>query len=160
MPRATDTECCWPPRSALRTRLRSRRSLPTPESAGAARRALVVGVCSCPDNYATATLQSATRFDERILSYVVKKFQRQSKWQWRMKSDGTALPDVAATDSTVCTSAETGEVDDGTAKALHAWVQGDLHIVIRKFELKELHWPPGGSTKIINEDDKSVARLR
>jgi hypothetical protein len=48
---------------------------PTPESAGAARRALAVGVCSCPDNYATARLpvSYAIRRTDTIYAFTMNR---------------------------------------------------------------------------------------
>lgn len=91
--------------------------------------------------------------------YLVGKFQRQATWLWRMKSDGTNLADAQATDPHFYSGRVDGQVDAGTAKALHAWVEADLHMVIKKFELKTLNWPPNSNTPIKNSDGGS-ARLR
>ncbi len=92
------------------------------------------------------------------LKYLIRKFQRQSQWFWRMKADGTHLPDVKAADPTVYPKDPKGIMDYEAAQVLRAWVDGGLHMVIKKFELKELHWPPDSTTVI--SSDSGPARLR
>jgi len=96
----------------------------------------------------------------RDLSYLTKKFQRQASWLWRMSKDGTHLPDVKPGDPTSYGGSVTGIMDQVTAKVLHAWAAGDLHMVINKFKLKDLHWPPDGSTPLTVDGTSTVAQLR
>jgi hypothetical protein len=92
--------------------------------------------------------------------YLVRKFQRQAQWLWRMKGDGTHLEDAKLTDDSVYGGAISGEVDVATAKVLHAWSAAGLHMVLNKFELKGLTWPPVGGSPIINAPSSSQAKLR
>ncbi|HYO59466.1 hypothetical protein, partial [Archangium sp.] len=93
------------------------------------------------------------------IPYLIRKFQRQAQWLWRMKADGTALPDAKVGEPTVYTGPVNGEVDAQVAKVLHAWVEQDLHMVTKKFELAALDWPPG-SGKVIANADGGSAQLR
>lgn len=96
------------------------------------------------------------------LAYLVRKFQRQSQWLWRMKADGTHLtdanPTVKVDDSTIYKQWPNGIMDQETALVLRAWVEQGLHMVLKKFELKELHWPPDSTASIPSEG--GPARLR
>lgn len=94
------------------------------------------------------------------LVYLTKKFQRQAQWLWRMKKDGTHLPNAAAGDATVYGGSSTGEVNELTAKVLHEWATKDLHMVIKKFPLVDLHWPPVGGRAIANAPSTTAAHLR
>jgi hypothetical protein len=93
------------------------------------------------------------------LPHLVAKFQRQAKWLWRMKSDGKAADDAKPDDDSCYPGDVTGIFDPATAKVLHHWATSDLHMVFKKFELTELHWPPDSSTAIENTDGGN-ARLR
>jgi hypothetical protein len=93
------------------------------------------------------------------LPHLVAKFQRQARWLWRMKSDGTAADDAKPDDDSSYTGDVTGIFDPATAKVLHHWATSDLHMVFKKFELTDLHWPPDSSTAIDNTDGGN-ARLR
>jgi hypothetical protein len=53
-----------------------------------------------------------------------------------------------------------GVMDYRTAIVLHRWVELGLHMVIKKFELKDLHWPPNSNDRVTNSDDRSGAKLR
>ncbi|MDC0712041.1 peptidoglycan-binding domain-containing protein [Stigmatella sp. ncwal1] len=94
------------------------------------------------------------------LAYLVRKFQRQSKWLWRMDAEGKHLADADLDkDSTVYRQEQnSGIMDQETALVLHAWVEKKLHMVMNKFELKELHWPPDSTTVIPSEG--GPAKLR
>ncbi|ADO68001.1 peptidoglycan-binding domain-containing protein [Stigmatella aurantiaca] len=94
------------------------------------------------------------------LAYLVRKFQRQSKWLWRMNAEGKHLADAdPAQDNTVYRREEnSGIMDQETALVLRAWVEKKLHMVVNKFELKELHWPPDSTTVIPSEG--GPAKLR
>jgi hypothetical protein len=92
------------------------------------------------------------------VTYLVRKFQRQAQWLWRMKADGTHQPDAASSDASVYGGSTSGEVDALTAKVLHLWATQDLHMVMNKYALKKLDWPPG-SGHAITVDDSSVAAL-
>jgi len=94
------------------------------------------------------------------LNYLTRKFQRQASWLWRMKKDGAHLADVKAGDPTHYGGSVTSIMDQPTAKVLHAWASGDLHMVINKFMLKELHWPPDSSTALTVDKTSTAARLR
>ena len=96
----------------------------------------------------------------RDLNYLTRKFQRQASWLWRMKKDGAHLADVKAGDPTHYGGSVTSIMDQPTAKVLHAWASGDLHMVINKFMLKELHWPPDSSTALTVDKTSTAARLR
>lgn len=102
--------------------------------------------------------------DRRLgdLPYLIRKFQRQAEWLWRMKRDGTHLDDAVAGDPSVYGGGRTGQVDPLTARVLRAWVTGDLHMVVNKFSLEELHWPPESGEPILNAGGKRPrpARLR
>ncbi|HYO56493.1 peptidoglycan-binding domain-containing protein [Archangium sp.] len=98
------------------------------------------------------------------LSYLVGKFQRQARWLWRMKADGTALPDVPeanpSSDPTYYAGPESGEVDALTARVLHEWASRELHMVLKKFELQTLHWPPASQMTLTDADSGRPAQLR
>jgi hypothetical protein len=96
----------------------------------------------------------------RDLSYLTRKFQRQAGWLWRMKKDGTHLGDVKPGDPTHYAASVTGIMDQKTAKVLHAWATGDLHMVINKFVLTDLDWPPGSGTALTVDGSSTVAKLR
>ena len=93
------------------------------------------------------------------LSYLVRKFQRQAKWAWRMDKEGKHLSDTPRGDSTYYAGPVNGILDHDTAKVLRAWVDKGLHMVIKKFELKELHWPPESET-LLPSDAGGAAKLR
>jgi hypothetical protein len=92
--------------------------------------------------------------------HLVRRFQRQAVWLWRMKTDGSHLPDVTTTDPSYYAGSAEGEMDAATARVLHYWAEHDLHMVIKKFELKDLDWPPGSGTPIKIDDSSIVAKLR
>jgi hypothetical protein len=93
------------------------------------------------------------------MPHLVAKFQRQGQWLWRMKTGGGTADDAKAGDDS-CTSGDpSGVVDAATAKALHHWASNDLHLVLNKFELTELHWPPEGGDAI-SRQPSGTARLR
>jgi hypothetical protein len=94
----------------------------------------------------------------RDLEYMVNKFQRQARWLWRMDAKGQHLTDVLPGDPTVFLRREDGVMDQETARVLRAWVDKGLHMVLNKFELKELHWPPNGTTPI--QSESGPAKLR
>jgi hypothetical protein len=105
---------------------------------------------------------SGVKNDKQLtdLAYLVRKFQRQSQWLWRMKAGGTHLTDAkpALDDSTIYKQWPSGIMDQETARVLRAWVDQGLHMVLKKFELKELHWPPDSTATIPSEG--GPARLR
>jgi len=105
---------------------------------------------------------SGVKNDKQLtdLAYLVRKFQRQSQWLWRMKADGTHLPDAdpVKDSDTISKTPPDGIMDQQTALVLHAWVEQGLHMVLQKFELKELHWPPDSTATIPSEG--GPARLR
>jgi len=112
--------------------------------------------------YAEAKKGSDGLHDDRNLgdvTYLVRKFQRQAKWLWRMKADGSAPPDAQPGDPTLYTGPVDGVMSAQTAAALHAWASRDLHMVLKKFALATLEWPPGSGTAIANSDGGS-AQLR
>lgn len=92
-------------------------------------------------------------------AYLIRKFQRQAGWLWRMDTAGRQLPDATEADGTVYRGVPNGCVDHGTASVLHAWAERGLHMVIGKFPLEGLTWPPGGAP-IVNSPGTSQARLR
>lgn len=98
--------------------------------------------------------------DLHDLHHLVSKFQTQAKWLWRMDQEGKHLPDIAVGDPSHYAGPVNGVMDADTAKVLHAWVDKKLHMVMKKFELKELHWPPDSTTVIINEPVMKPAKLR
>lgn len=105
---------------------------------------------------------SGVKNDKQLtdIAYLVRKFQRQSQWLWRMKADGSHLPDADPTKdaSTIYQQLPNGILDQETALVLRAWVERGLHMVLKKFELKELHWPPDSTATIPSEG--GPARLR
>ena len=94
------------------------------------------------------------------LKYLTRKFQRQAKWLWRMDKSGKHLPDATAGDATHYAGTVNGVMDHETAKVLHAWAEKGLHMVLNKFELKGLNWPPASATPIVNSDDNKAAKIR
>jgi hypothetical protein len=94
--------------------------------------------------------------------HLVRRFQRQAKWLWRMQSDGTHLADVKETDPSFFRGTADGVMNAETAAVLHHWATHDLHMVIDKFELVQLDWPPGSGTpiKIDKNTSSQVAKLR
>jgi hypothetical protein len=96
--------------------------------------------------------------DLQDVRYLVEKFQRQAKWYWRMSADGTHQSDITSDDPTYYAGEVNGVVDAATATALHAWVAGNLHMVMAKYPLTILNWPPNGGEPIRNT--AGSARLR
>lgn len=97
--------------------------------------------------------------DLRDIEFLVRKFQRQARWGWRMDKDGNHLAEVSKGDPTYFAGAANGILDQDTAMVLRAWVDKGLHMVVKKFELKKLHWPPE-STTVLKSDGGGAARLR
>jgi hypothetical protein len=113
--------------------------------------------------FEAAKTNAAGKHEDKALNdlpYLIRKFQRQAQWLWRMKADGKHQPDASASDASVYVGSSTGEVDDATAKALHAWSEQGLHMVIKKFELEGMSWPPSGGGPITNAPGSSQAKLR
>ena len=101
--------------------------------------------------------------DDKALAdtrHLVKRFQQQARWLWRMKPDGTHLPDVTSTHPSYFGGTADGVMNAATATVLHHWATHDLHMVIKKFKLTDLDWPPGSGTPITIDSGTTPARLR
>jgi hypothetical protein len=96
----------------------------------------------------------------RDLAYLTAKLQRQAGWLWRMDKAGKHLPDAAAGDATHYSGTADGVMNQETAKVLHAWAENGLHVVMKKFELMDLHWPPESATRLVNSPTTASAQLR
>jgi hypothetical protein len=92
--------------------------------------------------------------------HLVKRFQQQARWLWRMQSDGTHLADAKDTDSSYFGGSADGVMNAATAAVLHHWATHDLHMVIKKFKLVNLDWPPGSGTAITIDKSSTAAKLR
>ncbi|MBC7926012.1 MAG: hypothetical protein H7039_10190, partial [Bryobacteraceae bacterium] len=95
----------------------------------------------------------------RDLKHLVAKFQRQAAWLWRMDKGGTHLPDVKPGDPSHFGGSDTGVLDHAGALILHEWADKGLHMVMDKFPLKSLHWPPTSAT-VLRSDSGGAAKLR
>jgi len=113
--------------------------------------------------FASVHANGAGHHDDKHLTdvpYLVRKFQRQAQWLWRMTSDGSHLPDVSSSDPSTHTGPVNGEVDEATARVLHHWATHDLHQVINKFPLVDLEWPPDSGAMVKNADSGGNAKVR
>ncbi|MBI3725608.1 hypothetical protein HY251_16900 [bacterium] len=112
--------------------------------------------------YSVAKASGGKHPDKELkdMSFLVKKLQRQSKWLWRMKTDGTHLADVGPGDKSVYGGDADGVMNALTADVLHEWADKGYHMVLKKFELKELHWPPESGTPIALDPGGGAAKLR